>query len=147
IEYKIQYQESDLNFINRVLSDAGIYYFFVHKKDKHIMTLADDPASHPNASYDKLELLPGENLRESHQGYITEWSVTENLKCPSVIFSGYNESNVNEITIKSESKVNDVKSSNVIYECIIPEKKRELIQKRAATMMASCDGEIKTWSG
>ncbi|EEY3145450.1 type VI secretion system tip protein VgrG, partial [Escherichia coli] len=109
IEYKIQYQESDLNFINRVLSDAGIYYFFVHKKDKHIMTLADDPASHPNASYDKLELLPGENLRESHQGYITEWSVTENLKCPSVIFSGYNESNVNEITIKSESKVNDVK--------------------------------------
>ncbi|EFI6793444.1 type VI secretion system tip protein VgrG [Escherichia coli] len=147
IEYKIQYQESDLDFINRVLSDAGIYYFFVHKKDKHIMTLADDPASHPNASYDKLELLPGENLRESHQGYITEWSVTENLKCPAVIFSGYNESNLNEITIKSESKVNDVKSSNVIYECIIPEKKRELIQKRAATMMASCDGEIKTWSG
>ncbi|MFP1526958.1 contractile injection system protein, VgrG/Pvc8 family [Escherichia coli] len=41
IEYKIQYQESDLDFINRVLSDAGIYYFFVHKKDKHIMTLAD----------------------------------------------------------------------------------------------------------
>ncbi len=98
------------------------------------MTLADNPASHPNASYDKLELLHVK-VWESHQGYITEWSVTENLKCPAVIFSGYNESNVNEITIKSESKVNDVKSSNVIYECIIPEKKRELIQKRAATMI------------
>ncbi|WP_263852430.1 contractile injection system protein, VgrG/Pvc8 family, partial [Escherichia coli] len=41
LEYKIQYQESDLDFINRILSEAGIYYFFVHNRDKHIMTLAD----------------------------------------------------------------------------------------------------------
>lgn len=57
LEYKIQYQESDLAFINRVLSEAGIYYFFVHNKDQHIMTLADNPASHPKAPYDKLEHL------------------------------------------------------------------------------------------
>ena len=104
LEYKIQYQESDLDFINRILSEAGIYYFFVHNRDKHIMTLADDPASHPKASYDKLEHLPCENLKESRHGYIREWSFTESLKCPSVTLSGYNESNVSEITIKSESK-------------------------------------------
>lgn len=147
LEYKIQYQESDLDFINRVLSDAGIYYFFVHNKDKHIMMLADDPASHPKASYDKLEHLPGENLKESHHGYISEWSVTENLKCPAVTLSGYNESNVNEITIKSESKMTDVKSSKGIYEDIIPEGKRELIKKRSEALMASCDSELKIWSG
>ncbi|EFN6914883.1 type VI secretion system Vgr family protein [Escherichia ruysiae] len=147
LEYKIQYQESDLNFINRVLSDAGIYYFFVHDKDKHIMTLADDPASHPKASYDKLEHLLGENLKESHHGYISEWSVTENLKCPAVTLSGYNESNVNEITIKSESKMTDVKSSKGIYEDIIPEGKRELIKKRSEALIASCDSELKIWSG
>ncbi|EKQ3465089.1 type VI secretion system tip protein VgrG, partial [Escherichia coli] len=147
LEYKIQYQESDLNFINRVLSDAGIYYFFVHDKDKHIMTLADDPASHPKASYDKLEHLPGENLKESHHEYISEWSVTENLKCPAVTLSGYNESNVNEITIKSESKMTDVKSSKGIYEDIIPEGKRELIKKRSEALIASCDSELKIWSG
>ncbi|HAL9233619.1 TPA: type VI secretion system tip protein VgrG, partial [Escherichia coli] len=44
LEYKIQYQESDLDFINRTLSDAGIYYFFIHDKNKHIMKLADAPA-------------------------------------------------------------------------------------------------------
>ncbi|EDA3267907.1 type VI secretion system tip protein VgrG [Salmonella enterica subsp. enterica serovar Bovismorbificans] len=147
IEYKIQYQESDLDFIHRVLSDAGIYYFFVHNKDKHIMILADDPASHPKASYDILELLPSENLKESHHGYIAEWSVIENLKCPSVTLSGYNESNLNEITIKSESKVTDVKSSKGVYEDIIPEGKRELLQKRSEAVMLSCDSEIKSWSG
>ncbi|WP_208464005.1 type VI secretion system Vgr family protein [Escherichia coli] len=148
LEYKIQYQESDLDFINRVLSDAGIYYFFVHNKDKHIMTLADDPASHPKASYDKLEHLPDEkNLKESQHGYISGWSVTENLKCPAVTLSGYNESNVNEITIKSESKMTDVKSSKGIYEDIIPEGKRELIKKRSEALMASCDSELKIWYG
>lgn len=74
------------------------------------MTLADDPASHPKASYDKLEHLPCENLKESRHGYIREWSFTESLKCPSVTLSGYNESNVSEITIKSESKLTDVKT-------------------------------------
>ncbi|WP_247999699.1 type VI secretion system Vgr family protein [Escherichia marmotae] len=148
LEYKIQYQESDLDFINRVLSDAGIYYFFVHNKDKHIMTLADDPASHPKASYDKLEHLPDEkNLKESQHGYISGWSVTENLKCPAVTLSGYNENNVNEITIKSESKMTDVKSSKGIYEDIIPEGKRELIKKRSEALMASCDSELKIWYG
>lgn len=148
LEYKIQYQESDLDFINRVLSDAGIYYFFVHNKDKHIMTLVDDPASHPKASYDKLEHLPDEkNLKESQHGYISGWSVTENLKCPAVTLSGYNENNVNEITIKSESKMTDVKSSKGIYEDIIPEGKRELIKKRSEALMASCDSELKIWYG
>ncbi|MDD8353787.1 type VI secretion system tip protein VgrG [Escherichia coli] len=147
LEYKIQYQESDLAFINRVLSEAGIYYFFVHNKDQHIMTLADNPASHPKAPYDKLEHLPGENLKESHHGYISEWSFTESLKYPAVTLTGYNESNVNEITIKSESKVTDVKSSKGIYEDIIPEGKLKLIKERSEVLMASCDSELKIWSG
>ncbi|HFF3959687.1 TPA: type VI secretion system Vgr family protein [Escherichia coli] len=147
LEYKIQYQESDLDFINRVLSDAGIYYFFVHDKNKHIMKLADAPASHSESSYYKLEHLPSEYIMESNPGYISEWSVTENLKCPSVTLSGYNESNVSEITIKSESKMTDVKSSKGIYEDIIPDGKRELIKNRSEALMASCDSELKLWTG
>ncbi|EMF1799742.1 type VI secretion system tip protein VgrG [Escherichia coli] len=147
LEYKIQYQESDLDFINRVLSDAGIYYFFVHNKNKHIMKLADAPASHSESPYYKLEHLPSEYIMESNPGYISEWSVTENLKCPSVTLSGYNESNVSEITIKSESKMTDVKSSKGIYEDIIPDGKRELIKNRSEALMASCDTELKFWTG
>ncbi|MCV5289241.1 contractile injection system protein, VgrG/Pvc8 family, partial [Escherichia coli] len=113
------------------LSDAGIYYFFVHDKNKHIMKLADAPASHAESSYYQLEHLPSEYIMESNPGYISEWSVTENLKCPSVTLSGYNESNVSEITIKSESKMTDVKSSKGIYEDIIPDGKRELIKNRS----------------
>ncbi|HAH0618285.1 TPA: type VI secretion system tip protein VgrG, partial [Escherichia coli] len=147
IEYKIQYKESDLNFIHRVLSDAGIYYFFIHDKNKHIMILADAPASHPKSVHDKMEYLPSKNLKESHHGYMTEWSAIENLKCPSVTLSGYNDSNLNEITITSESIVMDVSAGKGIYEDIIPEGKREFIQKHSKAVMASCDSEIKRWYG
>ncbi|HCS4659184.1 TPA: phage late control D family protein, partial [Escherichia coli] len=147
IEYKIQYKESDLDFIHRLLSDAGIYYFFIHDKNKHIMILADAPASHPKAVHDKMEYLPSKNLKESHHGYMTEWSAIENLKCPSVTLSGYNDSNINEITITSESIVMDVAVGKGIYEDIIPEGKREFIQKRSEAVMASCDSEIKRWYG
>lgn len=147
IEYKIQYQESDLNFIHRVLSEAGIYYFFIHNTDEHIMIIADDPASHPKASHHKLELLPSENLKESHHGYMTEWSIVETLKSTSVKLSGYNESNLNEITLTSESRATDVRSSKSIYEDIIPEGKRDLIQKYSEAVMALCDSEIRSWHG
>lgn len=111
------------------------------------MKLADAPASHSESSYYKLEHLPSEYIMESNPGYISEWSVTENLKCPSVTLSGYNESNVSEITIKSESKMTDVKSSKGIYEDIIPDGKRELIKNRSEALMASCDSELKLWTG
>lgn len=48
-EYCVQYNESDFNFISRLMEMEGIYYFFEHKADKHVMVLADDASAH--ASY------------------------------------------------------------------------------------------------
>jgi type VI secretion system secreted protein VgrG len=38
----VQYRESHLNFVSRLLEEEGIFYFFEHSKDKHTMMLADD---------------------------------------------------------------------------------------------------------
>ena len=40
-EYCVQYRESTLNFISRLLEEEGIFYFFEHTADKHTMVLAD----------------------------------------------------------------------------------------------------------
>jgi type VI secretion system secreted protein VgrG len=45
-EFLVQYRESDLNFINRILEQEGIYYFFKHQDGKHIMVLLDSSATH-----------------------------------------------------------------------------------------------------
>jgi len=45
-EYCVQYNESDFNFVSRLMEQEGIYYFFEHKADKHVMVLADDASAH-----------------------------------------------------------------------------------------------------
>jgi type VI secretion system secreted protein VgrG len=40
-EFCVQYRESDLNFVQRLLEEEGIFYFFEHDADKHVLVLAD----------------------------------------------------------------------------------------------------------
>jgi type VI secretion system secreted protein VgrG len=42
-EYCVQYRESHLDFISRLLEDEGIFYFFEHSDSKHVLVLADSP--------------------------------------------------------------------------------------------------------
>jgi type VI secretion system secreted protein VgrG len=38
----VQFRETHLNFVSRLLEEEGIFYFFEHSKSKHMLTLADD---------------------------------------------------------------------------------------------------------
>jgi type VI secretion system secreted protein VgrG len=40
-EYCVQYRESHLDFVSRLLEDEGIFYFFEHSEQKHVLVLAD----------------------------------------------------------------------------------------------------------
>jgi type VI secretion system secreted protein VgrG len=41
-DYCVQYRESSLNFISRLLEAEGIFYFFQHTTSKHLMVFADN---------------------------------------------------------------------------------------------------------
>ena len=40
-EYCVQYRETDLNFVSRLMEEEGICYFFQHTPEKHTLVLAD----------------------------------------------------------------------------------------------------------
>src|SRR5262249_48035079 len=42
-EYCVQYRESDLDFVTRLLEEEGIFYFFEHQPGKHTLVAADSP--------------------------------------------------------------------------------------------------------
>jgi type VI secretion system secreted protein VgrG len=44
-DYCVQYRESDLNFVSRLMEEEGIFYFFEHQKGKHTLVLGNDPAA------------------------------------------------------------------------------------------------------
>jgi type VI secretion system secreted protein VgrG len=41
-EYVVQYAETDLDFVCRLLEEVGIFFFFEHEHDKHTLVLADE---------------------------------------------------------------------------------------------------------
>lgn len=45
LEFVVQYRESHLNFISRLLEDNGLFYYFRHEADGHTLIIADDPAA------------------------------------------------------------------------------------------------------
>ncbi len=45
-ELCVQYRETDLAFVSRLLEEEGIFYFFEHEPDRHVMVLGDTPTMH-----------------------------------------------------------------------------------------------------
>ncbi len=41
-EYCVQYRETDWDFVSRLLEEEGIFYFFEHEEERHLLVLADD---------------------------------------------------------------------------------------------------------
>src|ERR1017187_6354792 len=58
-EYCVQFRESDLNFVQRLLEEEGIYYFFKHEEAKHTLVLADSITAHEMAAgYESILYTP-----------------------------------------------------------------------------------------
>ena len=46
VEYCVQYRETDLAFVSRLLEEEGIFYFFDHSDKKHLLVFADGPVAY-----------------------------------------------------------------------------------------------------
>lgn len=56
--YCVQYGESDFAFISRLMEEEGIYYYFAHSKDRHVLMLCDGPSSHTEGQPETLVYNP-----------------------------------------------------------------------------------------
>jgi type VI secretion system secreted protein VgrG len=69
VEYCVQYQESDFNFISRLLEQEGLFYFFEHKTDKHILHIADNSAAFIFLDEKLIEHSSGSRAKHGIQGW------------------------------------------------------------------------------
>jgi type VI secretion system secreted protein VgrG len=94
--YVVQRNETDFDFISRLLEDEGIYYYFVHGPAGHVMVLADSPAGggeipgvHVYRTPALLPPPPGsvtswEKSQEIRSGLVTLWD--HNVQVPAESF-------------------------------------------------------------
>ncbi len=64
----VQYDESDFDFIMRLMEKEGIYYWFSQENGSHTMNLADGPSAHdPCPGYSELPFYPGTSANFDEQ--------------------------------------------------------------------------------
>ncbi|HEV2864847.1 MAG TPA: type VI secretion system tip protein TssI/VgrG [Pyrinomonadaceae bacterium] len=79
-EYCVQYRETDLSFVSRLLEEEGICYFFEHTADKHTLVLADQSGKFvpcPNQPVARYHTAADDHLDEDT---IATWSVAYQVR-------------------------------------------------------------------
>jgi type VI secretion system secreted protein VgrG len=81
-EYCVQYRETDLAFLSRLLEEEGIYYFFEHSGSEHTLVLVDDPGQHETVSgYEKVPYYaPEESARRRERDHLESWTYSKSVR-------------------------------------------------------------------
>ncbi|HEY8941195.1 MAG TPA: type VI secretion system tip protein TssI/VgrG [Cellvibrio sp.] len=85
-EYCVQHNESDLNFVSRLLEEDGIAYFFQHSDGKHQLILVDQPNAYSDVAETNLEYSKG----SAPHAQITGWEHKYNFKKGKWTLNDYN---------------------------------------------------------
>lgn len=72
-KYCVQYRESDFDFISRLMEDEGIYYYFEHQADRHVMVLCNAPGSRIYCANPTLRFRPPSEARVNEQDEMILW--------------------------------------------------------------------------
>ena len=73
-EYCVQYKESAFDFMSRLMEEEGIFYYFEHTRDRHIMVIADSPEGLRQSSLNrKSKYYPASNLGQRDEQHIHAW--------------------------------------------------------------------------
>ncbi|MEP5089438.1 MAG: type VI secretion system tip protein TssI/VgrG, partial [Paracoccaceae bacterium] len=73
-EYCVQYGESDLHFVQRLMEHEGIFYFFDYADGEHTLVLTDTVSKlEPNPNLDEIKFQPDKLVTFQEGDYITHW--------------------------------------------------------------------------
>ena len=89
LEYYVQYRETDLDFVSRVMEEFGIYYFFRHEDGDHTLVLADAKSSHaplPGGGKIPFRQVEASRRREAH---ISHWTPGRRFNTGRMVLNDY----------------------------------------------------------
>lgn len=118
-EYTVQYRETDLDFISRLMEEEGIYYFFTVDGETLKLVLADSPGSHqPITDGDPVKYRKMDEYSHRMGDQVFDWSSELRAVSGQVTLLDYN----------FESPKAKLRSSNAIPKGTHPGKSHEQYQ-------------------
>ena len=88
-DYCVQYRETSLDFVSRLLEQEGIYYYFRHEQARHVLVLCDAYGAHRAApGYASVPFFPLEDqMRE--RDHIYDWHLNHEVQPGSLELNDY----------------------------------------------------------
>lgn len=89
-DYCVQYGESDLDFVQRLMEHEGIYYFHEFEDGAHKLVLVDDISTlEPAPDWSEVRFEPDIAQSVDDPQYITEWHRTDSVVPGSFVHTDY----------------------------------------------------------
>jgi len=105
-EYCVQYQESDLSFISRLIAEQGLFYYFKHEQKKHHLVIADNIAAYSdNPKKTKVRYALSQSYVSSSDE-VSELVACSRVRSGAVSIASYNYLNPSlELNVKYSDSI------------------------------------------
>jgi type VI secretion system secreted protein VgrG len=101
LDYCVQYRETSLDFVTRLMEQYGIYYYFTHTASAHTLVFADDLSSH-TAVTPAIPYQRQMTEARSTKDHIWDFSADLELQSSSCTYLDYNFTTPSaDLTVKS----------------------------------------------
>jgi type VI secretion system secreted protein VgrG len=89
-DYCVQYRETAFNFVARLLEEEGIWWFFEHRADEHVLHLVDDfGALQPAPGNERLPYFANIAEAPPDLDLVDSWSFTREVRSGAVALSAF----------------------------------------------------------
>ena len=89
-EYCVQYRESDFHFISRLLEEEGLFYFFEHSRENHVMVIGDGPVANIPIAGSSTVLFREYSGMVEREEFVNLWSSGQKVCTGSVTLQDFN---------------------------------------------------------
>ena len=88
-EYCVQYRETSFDFVSRLMEQEGIYYFFRHEQDRHVLVLADAYGAHTTVpGYASIPYYPKDE-QQRERDHMHNWHLAQQVQPGSLELNDY----------------------------------------------------------
>ncbi|GGL36248.1 type VI secretion system protein VgrG [Pseudomonas brenneri] len=88
-EYCVQYRETSFDFVSRLMEQEGIYYFFRHEQDRHVLVLADAYGAHATVpGYTSVPYYPKDE-QQRERDHMHNWQLAQQVQSGSLELNDY----------------------------------------------------------
>lgn len=89
-DYCVQYRETDFNFVQRLMEEEGIYYYFKHTDSSHTLVLADSYSGHEAfPDYGSIEYFPPSDNAVREKDHIHDWHLSRDVQPGKYVVMDY----------------------------------------------------------